>query len=328
MKPLRVGVVGVGHMGEYHVRIYSELPNVELVGVVDINEERVAKIRKQYNTIPYNDYTKLFNIVDAVSIAVPTTLHYEIAKDFLLSGIHVLVEKPITSNLLHAKELINLASSRSLILQVGQVERFNAAVQELKAIIREPLLIECRRLGPLPNGRINDTGVILDLLIHDVDVVLNLVDSEISSLSVAGSSVCTEHEDIATVQMMFKNGCIATLTASRVTEDKIRTLSVTQKDAYIFLDYATQDLHIHRQASSKYILTKEVLRYKQESFIERLFVHKDNPLKLELIHFINCILNGTEPKVNPEEELKSLEVTLKILDKLNQQHGGKHATSV
>jgi len=314
-KSLKVGVVGIGHMGSYHVRLYSELLNVELVGIADINENQVKRIAAQYNTTPFTDYTRLYDKIEAVSIATPTSTHYRIGKDFLEAGIHVLVEKPITNNLEEAKELINLAQEKELILQVGYVERFNAAVQELKKIVKDPLFIECRRLGPY-NRRINDTGVVLDLLIHDVDIVLGLVDSPIKKINVAAQSIYSEYEDVANVQMIFENGCIASLTASRVTEEKIRTLAITQPDAYVALDYAEQDLHIYRQGTSEYIITREAVGYKQESFIERIFVHKDNPLKLELAHFVDCVLNKISPFTSLEEELRALEITLQIQNKL------------
>ncbi|MEW6096109.1 MAG: Gfo/Idh/MocA family oxidoreductase [bacterium] len=314
-KSLKVGVVGTGHMGSYHVRLYSELLNVDLVGIVDINEKQVSRLASQYNTTSFTDYTKLYDKVEAVSIAVPTSAHYRIGKDFLEAGIHVLIEKPITNKLEEAKELIELAKEKGLILQVGHVERFNAAVQELKKIVKDPLFIECRRLGPY-NRRINDTGVVLDLLIHDIDIVLGLVDSQIKEINVAAKSIYSEYEDIANVQLIFDNGCIANLTASRVTEDKIRTLAITQPDAYVALDYAEQELHIYRQGTSEYIISREAVGYKQESFIERIFVHKDNPLKLELLHFVNCVSNKTSPLTSLEEELKALAVTLQIQDKL------------
>lgn len=314
-KSLKVGVVGTGRMGTYHVRLYSELLNVDLVGIADINEKQVSTIAAQYNTTPFTDYTKLYDKIEAVSIAVPTSTHYQTAKDFLETGIHVLIEKPITNNLKEANELIELAKEKGLILQVGHVERFNAAVQELKKVVKDPIFIECRRLGPY-NRRINDTGVVLDLLIHDVDIVLGLVNSPIKEINVAAESIYSEYEDMANVQLIFDNGCIASLTASRVTEDKIRTLAITQPNAYVVLNYAEQDLHIYRQGTSEYIISRETVGYKQESFIERIFVHKDNPLKLELVHFIDCISNKTSPMTSLDAELKALEVTLQIQNKL------------
>lgn len=310
---MKVGVVGVGHMGEYHVRTYAELSDIELVGIVDIDEKRVKRISEQYNTIGYLDYHQLYDKVQAVSIAVPTNLHFQMTKDFLEAGIHVLLEKPMVPTMEEAKALINLAQDRGLILQIGQVERFNGAVGELGAIVKDPIFIEARRLGPFVKNRINDTGVILDLVIHDIDIILGLVHSEIRKIAVTGRSIYTEFEDIVNVQLTFENDCIACITASRVTENKMRTLSISQPEAYIFLNYTDQELHIHRQASSGVILTRDVLRYKQESFVERIFVHKDNPLKLEILHFLGCI-NGQPPLFSVQDDLKSLDLTLKILE--------------
>lgn len=322
MKKLKVGVVGTGHMGEFHAKVYSELPNVELVAVVDIIKERAEKIASQYWTKPYTDYNDIYDKIDAVSIAVPTTLHYKVASDFLEKKKHVLLEKPMTTNISEADTLFDMAEKNNVLLQTGHVERFNAAVCELKNIVKNPIFIEAKRLGP-KNPRINDTGVVLDLLIHDIDIVLSLVQSEIEKTSLVTNSVYSDYEDIANLQITFKNGCLASLTASRITEEKIRTLAVTQVDAYIFLDYAEQDLHIHRRASSEYFTSPEVLRYKQESFIERLFIHKDNPLKLELSHFIDCITNGTKPIVGKDEDIRSLRTTLDIL-----KHSCRHQKGV
>lgn len=318
MKVINVGVVGSGHMGEYHVRTYSEIINVNLVAVVDTDEKRVNKVAQRYDTTAYTDYREIFDKVEAVTIAVPTHMHYEVTKDFIEAGIHVLLEKPMTEDLSQAKELVDLSVSKGVILKVGHVERFNAAVQELENVVNNPIFIESRRLGPY-NGRINDVGVALDLLIHDIDIVLGLVNSPVKCINVAANSIVSSYEDIANVQMIFESGCIANVTASRVTENKIRTLAITQKDAYIYLDYATQDLHIHRQATSKYILSREILRYKQESFIERIFVHKDNPLKLELKDFIECIFAKNQSLEQLQDNLKSLEITLEILNKINSK---------
>jgi predicted dehydrogenase len=300
-------------MGRYHVAVYAELPEVELVGIVDIDQERVRSLAAQYNTTAYTDYRELFGRVDVVSIAVPTHLHYPIGRDFLLNDIHVLLEKPITKDLEQARELFATAASRDLVLHIGHVERFNGAVQELKKIVEEPLLIEARRLGPFQK-RCADDGVVLDLMIHDIDIVLGLVARPVVHISAQGLSVFTPLEDVATVQLVFEGGCVATLTASRATQNKIRTMAVTQRDAYIFLDFTDQDIHIHRQASSEHLLTRDKLRYKQESLIERVFVYKDNPLKSEIRHLLDCIQNGAKRAVSVEDELRSLTVALEIID--------------
>lgn len=316
---IRIGVIGAGHMGSYHVRIYSELMEVELVGIADVNKARANELSNQYGTKSFTDYKDLIGKVDAVSIAVPTTQHYEVAKFFLANGVHVLLEKPMAKTLEEGQELIELAKKNKLILNIGHVERFNGAVQEIKNIIKDPIYIEARRLRPY-DPRIADVGIVMDLMIHDIDIVLNLVNKDIEKISAVGGRIYSNnHEDIANIQIVFKGGCLAAITASRVTENKIRSLAVTQRDAYIFLDYTDQDLHIHRQAASHYILSKEVMRYKQESFIERLFIHKDNPLKLEIAHFLDCVSYKASPIVTGESDLRSLSIALQVEQMLRDQ---------
>ena len=314
---LRVGVVGVGHMGRYHVGLYSELPDAELVGVADINHGRAHSTAQQYNTTAYTNYHDLIDEVDAVSIAVPTSLHHSVARDFLDAGVHVLLEKPIAHTMDEARDLFDLAESRNMVLHIGHVERFNGAVQELKKIVHEPLVIESRRLGPFV-PRIKDDGVILDLMIHDIDIILGLVPSPIQRIQALGRSVYTGKEDLANVQICFQNGCIATLLASRATEVKVRTMAITQPNAYIRLDYTDQDIRVHRQATSEHIVARGTLRYKQESFIERIFVHKDNPLKLEIKNFIDSIIHQVSRVPTVAEELHSLQVALQVLEILEK----------
>lgn len=314
-KDLRVAVVGVGHMGRYHANVYYELPGVELVGVVDLSEEQGKKVAAQYDTEYYKKYEDIYDKVDLVTIAVPTSKHYMVAKEFLGRGISVLLEKPVTNDLDEARELFVIAAKNKAVLHIGQIERFNGAVQELKNVVTEPIMIECRRLGPF-NPRINDVGVVMDLMIHDIDIVLNLVDSKVRRINALGVSIFTKNEDLANVQLQFENGCIANLMASRVTQHKKRTLTVTQQDKYVVLDYTNQNIFIHRQASSEHFLTKEQLRYTQESFTEQIFVHKDNPLKLEIKHFIECVSDGGERSVPVEKELYSLQIALEVMSEL------------
>lgn len=311
MKKVRVAVVGVGRMGQYHVGVYSEIPDVRLIGIADINETRGKEIAEKYNTKSYSDYKKLLGKVDVASIAVPTSLHYKIAKDFLQAGTNILIEKPMTRSIDDARELFNIAEKKKLTLHIGHVERFNGAVQELKKIVDNPLFIESRRLGPY-DPRIQDDGVVMDLMIHDIDIILNLLNSKVRDINVVGKSVFSDKDDLCNVQLEFENGCLATITASRATQHKIRTLAITQKDKYIFLDYTNQDIHIHRQAFSEHSITKQELRYKQESFTERIFVHRENPLKIELKHLIDCAANGAERKVSVEDEIYSLQIALEI----------------
>ncbi|MDP6618159.1 MAG: Gfo/Idh/MocA family oxidoreductase [Nitrospinota bacterium] len=317
-KMTRVGVVGVGHMGRYHAGVYHELPETELVAVADVDDARSRAIADQYDTRALRDYREILGRVDAVSIAVPTAQHYPVARDFLEAGTDVLVEKPIASSLEQAEDLFRIARENGRILQIGHVVRFNGAVQELHKFVRDPLLIECRRMGPF-QSRVQEDGVILDLMIHDLDIVLSLVNSPVKSCYAVGASVHSDQEDIASVSLTFENHCVAHLAASRTTQDKVRTLAVTQRDTYIFLDYAEQDIHVHRRAASEHTLTQEQLRYRQEAFIERIFVHKDNPLKLEIRHLLRTASNGANPSQvkDAEKDLQSLRLAVEILSQIH-----------
>ncbi len=319
-KRFRAGVVGVGHMGRYHAGVYHELPEVDLVALADIDHARGARMAEQFQARALQDYTEMLDLVDVVSIAVPTAQHYQVARDFLEAGVHVLVEKPISPSLEQAESLFRIARENDRVLQIGHVERFNGAVQELHKIVQEPLLIECRRMGPF-QSRVQEDGVILDLMIHDLDIVLSLVNSPVKGCSAVGTSVYSDLEDIASVLLTFENGCIANLNASRATHDKVRTLAITQKDSYIFLDYADQDIHVHRRAASEHTLTQEQLRYRQEAFIERIFVHKDNPLKLEIRHLLQTAANGSglAQLQDAKQGLRSLRLALEILSEIHAQ---------
>ena len=312
---LRVGVVGVGHMGSYHVAALSELLDYEIVAVCDLDEKRAKSIADKYGTVFFEKPEDMLGSDDAVTIAVPTRYHFSVSRLFLKNGVHVLVEKPISNTLEESKELFEIAKKNKLVLHIGHVERFNGAVQELKNIVFNPSLIECRRMGPFTE-RVRDDGVVLDLMIHDLDIVLRLMNEKVVSLSAVGSSVQSQRDDIANVQIVFENGCVANLIASRVTQSKIRTLSISQPDAYITLDYGDQELRIQRKASSEHQLSREDLKYREQSELERLFVHKDNPLKLELRHFLD---SASAKKVveNPHLDLFSLEVALQILEILD-----------
>ena len=313
-KRMRAGVVGAGHMGQYHILVYAELWDVELVGLVDVDASKVARLAAQYDTQAFTDYRELFGKVDVVSIAVPTPLHFEVARDFMEAGIGVLVEKPLTPTLEEARELFRLARERNGVLHVGHVERFNGAVQELRKIVVIPILVESRRLGPFV-PRVQHDTVVMDLMIHDIDIVLGLVDAEIRRVIVAGARVHSAQADVASVQIVFENGTIANITASRATEQKIRTLAITQPDAYIFLNYTDQDIQIHRRAASEYILNRESIRYRQESFVEHLFVHKENPLKLEILHLLNAVREAQRTgraDASEHDDVRSLAVALAI----------------
>ena len=236
----KIAVVGVGKMGEYHVGVLSEMREAELVGIVDVNEDRARSLGDKYEVPWFTDPKDLFGKVDLVVIAVPTEQHYLIASEFLDAEIHVLLEKPCANNLKDARELFRIADGKNLILQIGHVERFNAAVQEMHKIVTDPIFVESRRMSPFPK-RIQGDGVVLDIMIHDIDIMLNLVQSPVKKLNVMGTSVFSEKDDLVNAQLEFENGCIGSIVASRASQNKVRTLSVTQKDSYLILDTGSDD---------------------------------------------------------------------------------------
>jgi len=320
---IRAGVVGAGHMGQYHILVFAELWDVDLVGIVDIDLDKARRVAAHYGTQAFADHRKLIGKVDVASVAVPTDQHVAVTRDLLEAGIHVLVEKPMTPTLEEAKELFRLARQRKAVLHVGHVERFNGAVQELKKIVEQPILIESRRLGPFIPRVQNDT-VVMDLMIHDIDIVLGLVNGEPRRINAAGRSVQSRSPDVANVQIVFDTGTLASITASRATEQKIRTLAITQPDAYITLDYTDQDIQIHRRAAQEYTLNRESIRYRQAAFVEHLFVHKDNPLKLEILHLVRAAreaLAGEPVELAESDDLRSLAVALEIERMIREGRG-------
>jgi predicted dehydrogenase len=311
---VRAGVVGAGHMGQYHVLVFAELWNVDLVGVADVDADRARRVARHYETQAFSDYRDLIGRVDVATVAVPTEQHFHVARDLLDAGVSVLVEKPIAPTLEEARELFAVARRSGTVLHVGHVERFNGAVQELRRIVDRPILIESRRLGPFV-PRVQKDTVVMDLMIHDLDIVLALVDARPVRIAALGATVLSEVTDVAAVQLWFDSGTIATITASRATEEKIRTLAITQPDAYIVLDYTEQDIHIHRRAAQEFTLNRESIRYRRASFVEHLQVHKDNPLKLEILHLIQAMQRcraGQAVDVAENDNLRSLAMALQI----------------
>ncbi|WCL49353.1 Gfo/Idh/MocA family protein [Leptospira sp. GIMC2001] len=315
---VRLGVIGTGHMGQYHVNVAKQLTDAVLVGIYDADLERSKLISEKHKSKAFATVDEMLKEVDAVVIAAPTFLHHKLAKQALEAGKHVLVEKPIAETVDQAKEIVGIAQKNKLVLQVGHIERFNGAVLELGKIINSPLLIESRRLCPY-NPRIKDVGVVLDMMIHDIDIVLNLVKSPVKSVSAKGNKVVSDHEDIASVVISFENGCVANMNASRCTQAKIRTLNISEKDTYVFLDFTDQEIELHRQASSNTQLGNGEIKYKQESIVEKIFVHKDNPLKQEHEHFVTCILNPETKYIGGESDIKTLEVAHQILEDISKK---------
>ena len=308
MEKLYIGVIGVGHLGSKHAKTYAGLKDVHLVGVCDTNKETGKRVAKKYHTNYYSDYRNLFDMVQAVSIAVPTFLHYKIARDFLANGIHVLIEKPITKTLEEVDELLEIAKKKSLIIQVGHIERFNSAVRAIEPYIKEPRFIECNRLGPFVE-RSSDIGVVLDLMIHDIDIILGLIKSHVKQIEAVGVKIVSDHEDTANVRMTFSNNTVCDLTASRVTKKSTRTIKISQEDSYIYLDYLTQSAILYK---------KKGHRIKKK----RIKIKKEESLKKELESFVYCVLNNKKPIVSGEEAREALsvaiDITKQIKAKLNE----------
>ncbi len=302
MNKLKVGVIGVGHLGSIHAKIYKENRNCQLIGVCDTNPDNLKRVSTHLRIPGYADHRELFGKVDAVSIAVPTVLHHDIATEFLKAGIHILVEKPFTLNLQEADDLIKLADENNLILQVGHIERFNSAFAATLKIIKMPKFIECHRLSAFPNRSL-DVGAVLDIMIHDIDIVLGLVDSPLERIDSVGINVLTKFEDIANARLTFKNGCVANLTASRVSDEPMRKIRIFQEDTYISLDYKNAEASVYRKIGLK--ITKE-----------KLPIEKEQPLQKELESFISCVNTQTTPLVSGLVAREALEVALKIQNQI------------
>jgi predicted dehydrogenase len=316
---VRIGVVGVGRMGTYHANVLATMnQEIDFAGIYDIDEARAHYFAERYNTYTYPSMEDLLDEVDAICIAVPTKLHYEVARKALQADVHTLVEKPISGTIEEASDLIKMAKERDLMFQVGHVERFKGAVVELRKIVESPYLVEARRLSPWIE-KDWDTGVILDLMIHDIDIVLSLIKSEVASIDCMGCRLRSGFEDIATAVLQFENGAIANITASRLSETRIRTMSISQDKAFIALDFESQNIDIYRDASASFFVSQKEITYKQESFVERVKVQKENALKEELQHFIDCILGRTEPIVSGEDDIKTLDITLRIINSINNK---------
>ena len=292
-------------MGRHHVRIFSTLTNVDLLGVSDLDRNNLTELERLYSVATFLDYRDMEGMVDAVSVAVPTSQHYEIAKFFMERGVHVLIEKPLARTVEEAKKLIEIGSLYDVKLQVGHIERFNPAVKVLPSILKNEKMISVssERLGPY-NPRVEDINVIYDLMIHDLDITLNLVGSEVSNMSAVGKRVISSEIDYATAHLSFRNGVIASLTSSRVTPQKVRRLAITTKDAFIEVDYTTSDVSIYRNTVPEYA----DFGYRQSGIIEKPYVQYEEPLRLELSSFIRCITLDEKPAVTGEDGLKALSI--------------------
>ena len=300
-------MIGVGHLGRHHARILSTMAGVELVAVVDTNQQRAQEIAAQYAASPASDWRDVIGRVDAVTIAAPTEVHAEIAEAFLDVSTHVLIEKPMTATTVQADRLIELARNRGVTLAVGHTERFNPAVALVKPEINRPRFIEVHRLGTFPERSL-DIDVVFDLMIHDLDLVLDVVGDEVTALEAVGVPVLTPRIDIANVRLRFANGCIANLTASRISRDRVRKIRFFQQDAYISIDYAAQEVEMYRLAR----------RDGGMPAIEggKRSVEREEPLKLELEDFVDAIRTGRPARVTGTQGRAALALAERVVERM------------
>lgn len=302
MGKIKAAVVGVGHLGFQHARVFSEIPEVELTAVCDIDKEKADKAASQFRCRSFYDYKAVADLdINCASIVVPTPLHFVVAKYFLERHKDLLVEKPFTANLKEAQILMKIAQRNNLILQVGHIERFNGAIQKIKEMINEPRFIECHRLGPYPN-RNSETGIVLDLMIHDIDIILHLVKSQVKTIDAVGVNVLSKTEDIANVRLTFKDGCVCNITASRISSEVTRKIRFFQKDCYISLDYINQEAKVYIKKGGQIIS-------------EIISTPKEEPLKNELKDFAECVSLRKKPLVTAQEATEALALAIKINSK-------------
>ena len=316
MRPIRVGVIGVGYLGKFHAQKYMANPEVELVGVADLNPACAAEVAKACNTTLFCDYRELLAQVEAVSVVVPTSLHHEIASACLLAGKDVMLEKPMTTTLAEADALIALAVQGQRILQVGHIEQYNPAILAMAEHLTQPLFIESHRIHVFkPRGL--DVDVVLDLMIHDIDIILSLVNSPIASMHAVGMPVFTQTTDIANVRLIFANGCTANLTVSRVSRENIRRLRIFQPHSFVAVDYGKKEITVVKPGKG---LDENDMP--QEEIISSCYLHQD-ALEMELADFVKNVRNRTQPKVSGREGRLALAVAQEIMAMI-KEHADTH----
>ncbi|MGY6529726.1 MAG: Gfo/Idh/MocA family oxidoreductase [Cyanobacterium sp.] len=306
--PLQIGVIGVGNMGQHHTRVLSLLKDVELVGIADVNVERGLDIASKYRARFFDNYLEMLPHVDAVCIAAPTRLHHQVGLDCFRAGVHVLMEKPIAASIEEAESLVNAAAEANCILQVGHIERFNPAFQELSKILKTEnlLALEAHRMSPY-SDRANDVSVVLDLMIHDLDLFLELAGAPVTKLSATGSRAAeSQYLDYVTATLNFANGIVATVTASKVTHRKIRRITAHCRQSLTEADFLNNEILIHRQTTANYTTDYGQILYRQDGLIEKVYTSNIEPLHAELEHFASCVRGGNQPSVGGEQALKAL----------------------
>ncbi len=307
MDTIPVGVIGTGYLGRFHAQKYANLPQVELVGVVDVDPKRAEEVARETNTAPLSDYRDLYTQIKAASVVVPTPLHHGIAKDLLEHEINVLLEKPMTTTLEEARELNHIAREKDLVLQVGHLERFNPAYLAVAQTVKNPLFIESHRLNSFQE-RGTEVDVILDIMIHDIDIILNLVNDEVKRIHAVGIPVISPMIDIANARLEFENGCVVNVTASRISDKSMRKIRIFQHDAYISIDFAAQGVSVYKKIEEEGKLPYIVS--------EQLKIESKDSLEEEIKSFLASIKHKRKPLVPGEAGIRALQVALEITNQL------------
>lgn len=312
MSRLRTAVIGVGYLGNFHAQKYAALPEAELVGVVDSNSARADEVAGNCGCRAYSDYRELIGQVDAVSVVVPTQFHYQVAHDFLTAGVHVLIEKPITVTIEQADKLIAVADAKGLVFQVGHLERFNPVLMAAEEVLSAPLFVESVRIAPFkPRG--TDVNVVLDLMIHDIDIIQHLVKSPVARIDAIGAPVFTGEEDIANARIAFENGCVANVTASRISLKSERKMRIFQRDAYLTLDFQNKKLLVAKRGAG------ELLPGIPNVQVQERELGQSDPLLSEISSFLEAIRAGKQPQVSGRDGRMALETALKINQALDRR---------
>ena len=323
---VKVGVVGVGHLGQHHVRKFQGIPGCELIGIYDKNEARAKEISEKLGVKSFADYYTLLDAIDAIDIVATTTYHYELAKPALLKGKHIFLEKPITSELEQAEELLELAKRQNLKIQVGHIERFNPVILEVEQEIKDPMFIESHRLSTF-HHRGTDVPVVLDLMIHDIDLILDFIKAPVSDIRASGIGILTPNIDIANARLEFANGAIANVTSSRVSLKQERKLRFFQRDAYFSMDFVAKQVSVVRKSPDILKLLPQIMMGSTEIKAEQLVdmklhdvsVTAKDALQMELESFIDSIANNKKPVVDGEAGTRALKIALEIISIINRQ---------
>lgn len=310
MQILRTAVIGVGYLGRFHAQKYQKLPQSKLIAVCDANRTTADKVAAELQVTATTDYHSLLNDIDALSIVVPTQQHFTIARDCLAAGKHVLLEKPMTTTVAEAKELVALAKAKNVILQIGHLERFNPAILALENIIQQPMFIESARVAPF-NPRGADVSVVMDLMIHDIDIILEMVNSPLTHIDAKGVAVLSKDFDIVNARLQFANGCVANVTASRAGRKSERKMRIFQRDAYISIDFQNKKLGVHRKGTGEMFPGVANIDSEEQTF------DQGDALFTEIQSFVECITQKKHPVVSGEDGLRALDTALAITNILS-----------